>query len=213
LALIEIAHPAQRDWLLEEAKRLSYVRQDQDLKCKADGTKICRYPIEEERQITLKDGTKVRIRPSRASDVRGLQEIFYRLPPEDVYTRFFIGLKSLSVSKAEFLCNVDYENEMAFVITYGERENEKLVGSSFYAVDQSRNMADVAYMILHEWHGMGLGSLLQERMSEYARSKGIRGFTADILRENRAMVKLAEKCGKVQMKLVDGVYEVEMLFH
>jgi L-amino acid N-acyltransferase YncA len=67
-------------------------------------------------------------------------------------------------------------------------------------------------MILHEWQGKGLGSLLQERMVEYARSKGIRGFTADILHENRAMVKLAEKCGKVQMKLVDGAYEVEMVF-
>jgi acyl-CoA hydrolase/L-amino acid N-acyltransferase YncA len=212
LALIEIAHPAQRDWLLEEAKRLGYVRKDQDLKCKTDGTKICRYPVEEERHFTLKDGTKVRIRPSRASDVRGLQEIFYQLPPEDVYTRFFTRLKSLSTSKAEYLCNVDYEKEMAFVVTYGERESEKLVGSSFYVVDQSKYMADVAYMILHEWQGKGLGSLLQERMVEYARSKGIRGFTADILHENRAMVKLAEKCGKVQMKLVDGAYEVEMVF-
>ena len=65
---------------------------------------------------------------------------------------------------------------------------------------------------MHEWQGMGLGSILQKRMAEYALSKGIRGFTADILHENRAMVKLAEKCGKVEMKLVDGAYEVEMLF-
>jgi acyl-CoA hydrolase/RimJ/RimL family protein N-acetyltransferase len=212
LALIEIAHPEYRNQLLEEAKRLGYVRKDQDLKCKADGTKTCRYPIEEEREVNLKNGTRVSIRPSRASDVRSLQGIFYRLPPEDVYTRFFTGLKSLSVSKAEYLCNVDYEKEMAFVVTHGERESEKLVGSAFYAVDQSKNMADVAYMILNEWQGMGLGTLLQERMAEYARSKGIRGFTADILSENKAMLKLAGKCGQVEMKLVDGAYEVEMLF-
>ena len=212
LALIEIAHPAYRNQLLEEAKRLGYVRKDQDLKCKSDGTKTCRYPIEEEREVSLKNGTKVCVRPSRASDVRSLQGIFYRLPPEDVYTRFFTGLKSLSVSKAEYLCNVDYEKEMAFVVTHGERESEKLVGSAFYAVDQSKNMADVAYMILNEWQGMGIGTLLQERMTEYARSKGIRGFTADILSENKAMLKLAGKCGQVEMKLVDGAYEVEMLF-
>ena len=101
---------------------------------------------------------------------------------------------------------------MAFVVTHGGRENEKVVGSAFYVVDPSRNMAEVAYMILHEWQGVGLGTLLQQRMAEYARSKGIRGFTADILRSNTAMLKLAGKCGKVNMKPADEAYEVEMLF-
>jgi hypothetical protein len=43
---------------------------------------------------------------------------------------------------------------MAFVVTTGEREKEKIIGSSFYVVNPSTNMADVAYMILHEWQGM-----------------------------------------------------------
>lgn len=212
LALIEIAHPAFRGELLEEAKSLGYVRKDQDLKCKSDGSRACRYPVEEEKEFILKNDTAICIRPSRTSDVRALQEIFYRLPPDDVYTRFFTGLKSLSVSKAEHLCNVDYENEMAFVVTHGPKENEKIVGSAFYAVDHSKNLADVAYMILHEWQGMGLGTVLQQRMAEYARSKGIRGFTADILAENKAMLKLAGKCGRTEMKLADGVYEIAMHF-
>ena len=101
---------------------------------------------------------------------------------------------------------------MAFVVTTDEREKEKIIGSSFYMVNPSTNMADVAYMILNEWHGMGLGSILQQRMVEYAKSKGLKGFTADILAENTAMLKLAQKCGKVTTKLSQGVYEVEMLF-
>ena len=63
LALIEIAHPNFRDHLLDEAKRLGYVRQDQDLKCKINGTQACRYPVEEEVTHHLKDGTCVCIRP------------------------------------------------------------------------------------------------------------------------------------------------------
>ncbi|UCD91351.1 MAG: GNAT family N-acetyltransferase [Desulfobacterales bacterium] len=102
--------------------------------------------------------------------------------------------------------------EMAFVVTTGEREKEKRIGSSFYVVNPSTNMADVGYMILHEWQGMGLGTILQQRMAEYAKSKGIKGFTADILAENTAMVKLAKKCGKATTKLSQGVYEVEILF-
>jgi len=212
LALIEIAHPSFRLWLLEEAKRLGYLRADQELKCNADGTLECWYPQEEEREFELKNKTKIVVRPSKASDVRGLQDLFYKLPPEDVYTRFFRSLKCLSVSEAEHLCNVDYNHEMAFVVTNGEREKEKIVASSFYVVNPSTNMADVAYMILHEWQGMGLGTILQQRMFEYAKSKGLKGFTADILAENTAMLKLSQKCGKVTTKLSQNVYEVEMLF-
>jgi RimJ/RimL family protein N-acetyltransferase len=197
---------------LEEAKRLGYLHTGQELKCKGDGTLECWYPQEEEREFELKNNTKIVVRPSKASDVRGLQDLFYKLPPEDVYTRFFRSLKCLSVSEAEHLCNVDYEQEMAFVVTTGEREKEKIIGSSFYVVNPSTNTADVAYMILHEWQGIGLGKILQQRMVEYATSKGLKGFTADILAENTAMLKLAQQCGEVTMKLSHGVYEVEMLF-
>lgn len=212
LALIEIAHPEFRHQLLEEAQRYGYVRRDQDLKCRADGVKTCRYPAGEEQEVTLANGTRIGIRPARTSDVRGLQELFYRLPPEDVYTRFFSGLKSFPVLTAEAFCNVDYEKEMAFVATLGQRENEKIIGSAFYVVDESKTLAEVAYMILHEWQGMGLGTLLQTRMIQYARSKGIRGFKADILPVNKAMLKLSQKCGQMASNLVDGAYEVEMLF-
>jgi RimJ/RimL family protein N-acetyltransferase len=49
-------------------------------------------------------------------------------------------------------------------------------------------------------------------MVEYAGSKRLKVFTADILVENNAMIKLAQKCGKVKTKLSQGVYEAEMLF-
>jgi acyl-CoA hydrolase/GNAT superfamily N-acetyltransferase len=184
LALIEIAHPLFRRWLLAEAKRLGYLHEEQTLMSRTA------YPEEAVKEVTLKNGTKVIIRPAKASDVRGLQDIFYRMTPQDVYTRFFTCLKSLSVSKAEHLCNVDYEKEMAFVATIGRLEDEQIIGSSCYVVNPSTNMADVAYMIRPEWKGGGLGSAFQQRMVEYAKSKGLRGFTADILSENKAMLTL-----------------------
>lgn len=207
LSLIEIAHPSFRSWLLDEAKRLGYVRPDQVLKSKVA------YPAEEERKMVLKNGEKVLIRPSKASDVQGLQNIFYNLTPNDIYTRFFTCLKSLSVSKAEHLCNVDYENEMAFMAVSGEREKDFIVGSSCYYVDPSTNLADVAYMILPEWQGVGLGTALQQRMIEYAKSKKLRGFKADILAENVKMLRLAQGgLPNVSISKSDSDYEVIMLF-
>ncbi len=207
LALIEIAHPSFREWLLEEARRLGYVRSDQVLRSRVA------YPCEEESETVLKNGMKVLIRPSRASDERGLQDLFYHLTPKDVYTRFFTKLDSLSVSKAQHLCNVDYDHEMAFVAVTGEKEeDERIVGSSCYYVDQGTRFADVAYMIRPEWQGLGIGGMLQKRMVDYARCRGVRGFTADILAENEKMVKLVRECGNVCMHPSYGTYEVTVEF-
>ncbi|MGB6994460.1 MAG: GNAT family N-acetyltransferase, partial [Thermoanaerobaculia bacterium] len=61
--------------------------------------------------------------------------------------------------------------------------------------------------------GLGLGGHLQKRLIEYAKSKGLRGFTADVLSENEKMLAVFEKGGfKVSSKVVEGTYEVVMLF-
>ncbi len=207
LSLIEIAHPDFRSLLLDEAKQLGYVRQDQILKSKVA------YPADEEREVILKNNQKILIRPAKASDVKGLQEIFYDLTSKDIYTRFFSHLRSLSVSTAENLCNVDYENEMAFVAVSGEREKDFIVGSSCYYVDLSTNLVEVAYMILPEFQSIGLGTVLQKRMIECAKSKGFRGFTANILSENKRMLKLANNgFTNVSIKKSFGECEVTMFF-
>jgi len=206
LALIEIAHPDFRQWLLEEAKRLGYVRQEQKIKSARA------YPVEEEKDAALKDGRTVLIRPSKASDVHALQDLFYSLPPQDVLTRFFAKLSALPYKEAQHLCNVDYENEMAFVAVAGERENETIVGSSCYFVDHSENLGEVAYMIRNDWQSLGLGSVLQETMTAYARKSGLRGFKADILSENTKMIRLFQKVGTVDMKRDMEAYEMKIIF-
>jgi acyl-CoA hydrolase/GNAT superfamily N-acetyltransferase len=207
VALMEIAHPAFREALLEEAKRLGYVPTVQKLKSRRA------YPAEEEREVRLRDGRTILVRPSRASDVDGMQELFYGLTERDIYTRFFTNLRSLDVSKAQHLCNVSYDEEMAFVAVTGDREHEVVVGSGCYYVNSASNLADVAYMVHPEWQGLGLGTILQERLIAYARANGVRGFTADVLTENRKMLAVMARSGcKMQSQIASGVHEIEMLF-
>jgi RimJ/RimL family protein N-acetyltransferase len=207
LALIEIAHPKFRPWLLDEAKRLGYVRAEQSLQSSVS------YPIEEERQVDLKNGRSVLLRPARASDARALQALFYDLPPDDVYTRFFQRLKAMTLQDAERYCNVNYDTEVAFLAVAGDREGEEVVGSACYFVNPSTNMAEVAYMILPQWQGTGLGSALQQRLVEYARQRGLLGFTAEILASNTKMLRLAKKaCDHVSVERDGDTLEVTMRF-
>jgi acyl-CoA hydrolase/RimJ/RimL family protein N-acetyltransferase len=207
LALVEIAHPGFRPWLLDEAKRLGYVRSEQRLRHGG------RYQIDEERSVALKDGRSVLIRPAKASDVRGLQGLFHRLPEDDVYTRFFRRLKSLSFEDAQNLCDVDNDTDAAFVAVTGPRENETLLGSSCYFVNQATNFAEIAFMVDPEWQGSGLGSALQVRMKEYAIAHGLRGFVAEILARNEKMVRLAKSASEgVTIERDGDSLQVTMVF-
>jgi acyl-CoA hydrolase len=64
LALIEIAHPDDRDALLREATSLGYLPAGQRLASQRA------YPVEEERSVQLADGSTVLLRPTRAGDCR-----------------------------------------------------------------------------------------------------------------------------------------------
>jgi RimJ/RimL family protein N-acetyltransferase len=132
----------------------------------------------------------VAVRPTRTSDRSALQDLFHRLPETDVETRFFHKLRSLTDTAAEHLCSVDYENEMAFAVVVGPHEHDRIVGASCYYRDPATRLAEVGYMVDPTWQGTGLATLLHQRSQEYAAGHGVRGFTADVLPHNGAMLKV-----------------------
>jgi acyl-CoA hydrolase/RimJ/RimL family protein N-acetyltransferase len=208
LALIEIAHPEDRKGLLDAAREQGIVAAHQELRSRRA------YPVDEERDVTLRDGRRVLLRPTRAVDRGGLQELFHRLPEKDVATRFFHNLRSLTDSAADHLCNVDYEDEMALAAVVGRAEHERIVATSCYYVDPRDRFADVGYMVEPDWQGSGLATALHTRMVEYARSHGVRGFTADVLMSNGGMLKVFKRRlgHELEMEADDGVYELRMPF-
>jgi RimJ/RimL family protein N-acetyltransferase len=101
---------------------------------------------------------------------------------------------------------------MTFVAVAGEREKEDIVGSVEYAVDEATNLAEIAFTIRPDWQSVGLGSALQQRMTEYAKSKGLRGFTYGILEENVKMRRIAERSPNATTKVANDIVEVTVLF-
>jgi acyl-CoA hydrolase/RimJ/RimL family protein N-acetyltransferase len=185
IALIDIAHPSRREELLAAAKRLGYVPAEQFL------ASPVAYPVQEERRVRLRNGVEVLIRPARAADADALQALFHRLSPDDVYTRFFRRVRSLSLRELQTLCNVNHDTEVAFLAVTGPRENEVVVGSGCYFLNPTTNLAEVAFMVAPDWQGVGLGGALQDRLQGYAISRGVRGFVAEILPRNTRMLRLA----------------------
>ena len=94
LALIEVAPPEARAELLAQARESGLIGMEFRRSNPGD------YAVEDERQIQLKSGQVVRVRPARLGDVPQLQRLIHRLSPNDLYLRFFRTLRSLSIEEA-----------------------------------------------------------------------------------------------------------------
>jgi RimJ/RimL family protein N-acetyltransferase len=122
-------------------------------------------------------------------------------------------VRSLTYRELQTLCNVNHETEVAFLAVIGPRENEEVVGSACYFLNPTTNLAEVAFMVSPEWQGAGLGTALQARLLEYAMSRGVRGFVADILPRNSSMLRLIARApGIVTTSRDEDAVHVTVLF-
>jgi acyl-CoA hydrolase/RimJ/RimL family protein N-acetyltransferase len=207
VALIDIAHPDARPELLGAAIERGLVPASHELHSRTA------YPVEEVRDVELRDGRAVCVRPTRSSDTGAMQRLFYQLREEDIQTRFFQKLTSLTDQAAEYLCNVDYGEEMAFAAVVGSSAQERIVGASCYYLDPASRLAEVAYMVDPAWQGSGLGSILHGGLVDYARRKGARGLRADVLVGNDRMMRVFQHGDYSLIEDTDaGVNEVTMRF-
>jgi GNAT superfamily N-acetyltransferase len=74
--------------------------------------------------------------------------------------------------------------------------------------------ADVAFVVEEAHQGKGIASYLLNLLIESAKERGLRGFTADVLADNRSMLKVFEKAPyPYQAVLRSGVYELTIPFY
>jgi acyl-CoA hydrolase/RimJ/RimL family protein N-acetyltransferase len=207
VALIGLAHPKFRPALLEAAKARGLVPAELQLR------NLQAYAVEEEQPLALKDGRHVLLRPATPSDADGIRTLFHGLSQRDVYTRFFRSVKSLSSQDVQRLCNLDFDNEVAFVAVTGPREQERVVGHAVYVAEPATQLAETAFMLHNEWQGQGLGSALQRCMRVHAERHGVQGFVAEILNTNEPMIRLAKAgASQVSTQAEGGTVRVTALF-
>jgi len=155
------------------------------------------YPSGLEEQVELPDGRRFLLRPVRPEDAPAFIEAFEKLSAEDVRMRFFAPKKSLSPNFAARLTQIDYDREMALVLTETAVEpgRAEVFGVVRIAADPDNDKAEFAIIVRTDMKGQGLGSFLMRRIIDYARSRGIRLVYGDVLRENESMLKLCRMLG------------------
>lgn len=210
MALIQIADPKFRPWLLAEAKARRMVYPDQF----EMPIKVPQYPDALQSWVSLKDGSKAYMRPLKLTDEPMLRDMFYKLSPDSIRYRFFRMIKAMPHEKLQDFLRVDYDADMALVVlTDDNDENAEMSAIAHYAKDPRTNFADAAFLVRDDYQGKGIGTILMNALVTAARERGIGGFTADVLADNAGMLRIFHKCGfAVESELEDGEYHLTIPF-
>ena len=209
-ALIEIAHPDDRAELVRQAKEEKMIYADQIYFPESGYL----YPEKVACSHRFRDSLTVRFRAIKPSDEEEMRRLFYRFSDQAVYYRYFSPIKTMPHQKMQEYVNVDYRNTMSIVAIVDESGVEKIIGEARYVKTQGEPFADTAFIVDEQYQGMGISTYLFNLLIRAAREEGIAGFKADVLENNRAMLKVYEKAlYPVQTVLSGGVYKITIPFN
>jgi acetyltransferase len=163
------------------------------------------YPIELERNITLKNGTQLRLRAIRPDDADREREFVAAMSDTSRYYRFLHPVSALSANMVARFTQLDYDREMALVALVsspdgatGDNEkasDEKFVGVARYHPNPDRLSVEFAVAIADDWQGRGLGNALMRALIEAATAANYVQMEGTVLPQNLGMLKLASTLG------------------
>jgi len=158
----------------------------------------------------LRDGRRVTIRALRPDDEVGLTAAVEGLSAASLHRRFFAVKRNFSDRERDFFLHVDFVNHVALVAETADGPERRIIGGARYVVG-SPGSAEVAFAIVDEFQGQGLGTLLMRHLLTIARAAGLNTLVAEVLAENAAMLKVFEKSGlELQTRRDAGVVHVQM---
>lgn len=168
------------------------------------------YPPED---VTLRDGSQVRISRITPRDAPLIAAGFERLSAESRRLRFLSSKPKLSRSELKYLTEVDGHRHEALG-AIDPATGQGIAIARFVRDEEDPSRAEVAVTVADDWQRRGLGTVLLDRLANRARQEGIKRFTALMAGDNPATASFLEGTGgTVSIVEVGGgtlEYEVEL---
>jgi len=150
----------------------------------------------------LSDETRVTIRPIEPGDKQELQDGLHRLSEKTVQQRFLVPKVRFTKAELRYLTEIDGHDHVALVVE-SERWPGMIVAVARYVrLDDDPDTAEAAIVVADALQGLGLGTLLADRLAAAGATHGVRRFSAEMLGDNRPAQRLMER---LTARLADGV--------
>lgn len=152
----------------------------------------------------LRDGSTVAIKRSTPADEGALREFLDGLCLEARRLRFFTGAVDVERAAHESAAGPDQVGLLAL------GADGALLGHALYIpLPGPGNRAEVAVEVADDLHGLGLGTILIERLAEIAERRGIELLVAEVLPDNREMLEVFHDGFDAEARWEDGIERVE----
>jgi GNAT superfamily N-acetyltransferase len=144
-------------------------------------------------QIRLPFGHTIVVRPIEASDGALLLDGFARLSDESRRLRFLGGKATLTAHDVRYFTEVDHRHHEAVVAL--DLAGRGVGVARFVQHGERAGAAEVAIVVVDEWHRRGVGRTLIKRLAQRADEEGVTCFTALMADDNTAVVGLLRSAG------------------
>ncbi len=160
--------------------------------------------------VHLSNGDEAVLRAIRPGDKGLLLDGVTRLSPQSAHRRFLAPKKELSARELRYLTEVDFADHVAVVAVPAEGPERLLGVGRWVRSPLDPALAEVAYLVIDEVQGQGLGRVIARCLAETACARGVRRFVAMMLPGNaparRLMAEISDDC---HARVEDGVQVVE----
>ena len=202
-ALIDIAHPDDRADLIRKAKKTNILYADQIYLSDSGAL----YPEKLFFTKTFKGALRVKFRAIKPSDEEEMRRLFYRFSDTSVYYRYFSPIKTMPHRKMQEYVNIDYRRMMSLVGIIDLLGTERIIAEGRYVRHHNLPSADVAFVVDENYQGLGIATFLFDMLIRVAREQSIQWFTADVIADNKAMLKVFEKAPfPIRAIMESGIY-------
>jgi acetyltransferase len=145
------------------------------------------YPTEYIRHATLRDNTKVLLRPIQPEDEPLWHEYLRNCSARSIWLRFRYLFKESTHEMATRFCFIDYDRTMAIVAEVEVGGKRQLVGVGRLVADSDHSEAEYAVLVADSWQGRGLGSLITDYCFEICSTWGVDRVYAETTADNQRM--------------------------
>ena len=161
-----------------------------------------------EKDVVLRDGRTVHLRPARSEDQGVVEDYLIGLSDESRRLRFW----STSIDVTDLAARAvrpEYPDHLTLLAVTGRDPGHVVGGAQFIRENATR--AELSVSVSDELQGSGLGSLLVGNLVEAAYEAGIGMLEAQVLPENHRMIDVFRKSGfPISIRAKPGAVSVEI---
>jgi RimJ/RimL family protein N-acetyltransferase len=151
----------------------------------------------------LSDGSRVRLRLTRPSDLPRIEEFLLSLSEDTRARRFLVATPKLPSATVRHFAFYDPRERLTLAATRPGGSGEELLGLADVAL-LNTGLAEIGVVVDDAAQGHGLGSLMSEAVASLSIQRGATHLKAEMLEGNEPMMRLMRRLGPTVQSVENG---------